>query len=71
MCLGAGNVPLLKNIRTALIDPDTPDSAKTITSANGKQWQLVVSLEFGWFYQNHNHHGFLVPCLYRISILVL
>ncbi|KAN0077779.1 Beta-glucan synthesis-associated protein (SKN1) domain containing protein [Elaphomyces granulatus] len=56
MCLGVGNVPLLKNIRTALIDPDTPDSAKTITSANGKQWQLVFSDEFNTagrsFYNN-------------------
>lgn len=43
MCLDVGNVPLLKNIRSSLIDPDTPDSAKTIKAANGKEWQLVVS----------------------------
>ena len=55
MCLDVGNVPLLSNIRTTLIDPHTPDSAKTITSANGKQWQLVVSVEFDWFYQNYYH----------------
>ncbi|KAL1983665.1 hypothetical protein VTN96DRAFT_10094 [Rasamsonia emersonii] len=46
MCLDVGNVPLLKNIRSSLIDPDTPDSAKTIKAANGKEWQLVFSDEF-------------------------
>jgi hypothetical protein len=42
MCLGVGEVPLLKNIRTGLIDPDTPDSAKSITATDGTEWQLVV-----------------------------
>ncbi|KAL1964453.1 hypothetical protein VTN77DRAFT_6879 [Rasamsonia byssochlamydoides] len=46
LCLDTGNVPLLKNIRTGLIDPDTPDSVKTITATGGKQWQLVFSDEF-------------------------
>ncbi|KAJ9300854.1 CAZyme family GH16 [Paecilomyces variotii] len=46
LCLDVGEVPLLKNIRTGLIDPDTPDSAKSITAANGKTWELVFSDEF-------------------------
>jgi len=43
MCLDVGEVPLLKNIRTSLIDPDTPESVKKITSTGGKEWKLVVS----------------------------
>ncbi|KAK2745708.1 hypothetical protein FQN57_003605 [Myotisia sp. PD_48] len=46
MCLDVGDVPLLKNIRTALIDPDTPESAKQIKAQNGKTWELVFSDEF-------------------------
>ncbi|KAL2014439.1 hypothetical protein VTN00DRAFT_1964 [Thermoascus crustaceus] len=46
MCLDVGEVPLLKNIRTSLIDPDTPDSVKEIKSAGGKTWKLVFSDEF-------------------------
>ena len=44
MCLNAKDIPLLENIRTGLIDPDTPESAMKITSAEGKEWELVVSL---------------------------
>jgi len=40
-CLSA-NVPLLKNVRTSLIDEDTPDSVKTKTSNDGKKLTLVV-----------------------------
>lgn len=46
MCLDVGEVPLLKNIRTSLIDPDTPESVKKITSTGGKEWKLVFSDEF-------------------------
>ncbi|EEP81435.1 beta-glucan synthesis-associated protein SKN1 [Uncinocarpus reesii 1704] len=46
MCLDVGKVPLLKNIRTSLIDPDTPTSARSIKSADGKKWELVFSDEF-------------------------
>lgn len=42
----SGHVPLLKNIRTGLIDPDTPASAKTRTDANGNTQTLVFSDEF-------------------------
>ena len=33
---------LLKNVRTGLIDPATPDSVKTRKSVNGKTLNLVV-----------------------------
>ncbi|KAK4505227.1 hypothetical protein PRZ48_003190 [Zasmidium cellare] len=38
--------PLLQNIRTGLIDPDTPDSAKTRKSIDGDEMVLVFSDEF-------------------------
>lgn len=43
MCISMTR-PLLKNIRTGLIDPTTPKSAMTKTAADGTEWQLVVSL---------------------------
>lgn len=42
MCLDVGDIPLLQNVRTTLIDPDTPASAKTKKDANGKTLELVV-----------------------------
>lgn len=39
-------MPLLQNIRTSLIDKDTPKSALTRKSANGKTQKLVFSDEF-------------------------
>jgi len=33
---------MLKNLRTALIDPDTPSSAKTKTAKDGTTLSLVV-----------------------------
>ena len=42
MCLSV-DMPLLENIRTGLIDPDTPKSARKKVSAEGKEWELVVS----------------------------
>ncbi|KAK4547870.1 hypothetical protein LTR36_010589 [Oleoguttula mirabilis] len=44
-CL-ADNVKLLSNVRTALVDPDTPSGVKTRTGANGKTQTLVFSDEF-------------------------
>ncbi|KAL5387720.1 hypothetical protein DPSP01_003512 [Paraphaeosphaeria sporulosa] len=44
--LGKENEPLLQNIRKDLIDKDTPESAKTRKSANGKTQKLVFSDEF-------------------------
>ena len=43
-CVGDGKAPLLKNVRTSLIDPDTPKSAHTKTAADGSTWNLAVSL---------------------------
>lgn len=42
MCIST-NKPLLKNVRSDLIDPDTPKSAMTKKAADGSEWQLVVS----------------------------
>jgi hypothetical protein len=36
------NVPLLKNVRSTLVDPDTPKSAYTRTSQTGTIQNLVV-----------------------------
>lgn len=41
-CIDVGPVSLLKNIRTGLIDPDTPDSAKSKKAADGTNLKLVV-----------------------------
>ncbi len=38
--------PLLSGIRTSLIDPDTPDSAKSRQAMSGDYWKLVFSDEF-------------------------
>lgn len=38
--------PLLKNIRTGLIDPDTPRSAYTREALDGNEYKLVYSDEF-------------------------
>ncbi|CCG85039.1 protein of unknown function [Taphrina deformans PYCC 5710] len=45
-CLDNGRRALLKKPRTSLIDPDTPSSALTKTSAAGKTLKLVFSDEF-------------------------
>lgn len=41
-CIDIGRIPIFKNIRKGLIDPDTPQSAMTKTSADGKTLKLVV-----------------------------
>ena len=45
-CINVGKIPLLKNIRHTLIDPDTPSSAKTKKSRDGSTLHLVYSDEF-------------------------
>ncbi|KAK2845283.1 hypothetical protein FQN49_005871 [Arthroderma sp. PD_2] len=45
MCIDV-DIPLLDNIRKSLIDPDTPKSAMTKKSADGKDMVLVFSDEF-------------------------
>ena len=47
LCLNVGKIPLLKNVRTSLIDPDTPDSVKSKQSYDGSTWELVVSHSLG------------------------
>jgi hypothetical protein len=49
LCLDVGEVPLLENIRRGLIDPDTPEEAMTKKNADGKEWQLVVSVRIDHF----------------------
>ena len=39
-----GKVPLLANVRTSLIDPDTPQSVMTRKGVDGKTQKLVVSI---------------------------
>ena len=45
-CIDVGKVSLLKNIRTGLIDPDTPQSAHSKTAPDGSKLKLVYSDEF-------------------------
>jgi len=45
MCLN-GKVPTLKNVRTGMIDPDTPSSAMSRKDSNGKTQRLAFSDEF-------------------------
>src|ERR1700744_4700610 len=42
MCITTEEVPLLRNVRTGLIDPDTPKSAYTKKSHQGQTLNLVV-----------------------------
>jgi hypothetical protein len=43
LCL-SDKVALLQNQRVGLVDPDTPDSAKTKTAADGTKMNLVLSV---------------------------
>ncbi|MCJ1372418.1 hypothetical protein MMC20_003642 [Loxospora ochrophaea] len=45
-CINIGKISLLKNQRTGLIDPDTPQSAMTKTAVDGTKLQLMFSDEF-------------------------
>jgi beta-glucan synthesis-associated protein KRE6 len=45
-CIKVGKIPLLKNVRQSLIDPDTPKSAMTKKDYHGNTWNLVFSDEF-------------------------
>ena len=47
MCIaGKEKTPLLQNVRTGLIDPDTPKDVMTRTSSQGQKQVLVFSDEF-------------------------
>lgn len=41
-CIGDGKAPLLKNIRTTLIDSDTPKAKHSKKAADGSTLKLVV-----------------------------
>ena len=43
-CINVGPVSLFKNVRTGLIDPDTPNSVKMKKAADGTDLKLVVCL---------------------------
>lgn len=45
-CVTTDKIPLLKNVRTTLIDKDTPDSVKSKKDYHGNTWNLVYSDEF-------------------------
>lgn len=45
MCI-SDKAALMKNVRTGLVDPSTPDSVKTRTTRTGKNQVLVFSDEF-------------------------
>lgn len=45
-CIRVGKIPLLKNVRQTLIDPDTPKSAMKKKDHHGNTWDLVFSDEF-------------------------
>ena len=45
-CIDVGKIPLFKNIRTSLIDPDTPKSAMSKKAPDGSNLNLVFSDEF-------------------------
>lgn len=46
-CL-SDKLSLLKNVRTGLIDPDTPDSVKSKTAHDGTKLKLVVGFLTLW-----------------------
>ncbi|KAF2497613.1 beta-glucan synthesis-associated protein SKN1 [Lophium mytilinum] len=46
LCVDVPKVPLLKNLRTGLVDPDTPDSVMSRKSHDGTKQNLVFSDEF-------------------------
>ncbi|KAK9462385.1 beta-glucan synthesis-associated [Lipomyces oligophaga] len=63
--------PTLKAIRTSLVDPDTPDDAKTITDKNGKTMNLVFSDEFNQdgrtFYEDEDQFWYAADLNYAAT----
>ncbi len=70
-CIGNGKVPLLKNMRVGLIDPDTPDSVKSKTDYHGNTWKLVFSDEFSTpgrtFYDGDDPYWTAVDIWYGVT----
>jgi len=72
-CIDVGHkIPTLKNIRTGLIDPDTPKSAMTRKSYTGKTQNLVFSDEFNkdgrTFYDNDDPYFQAVDIWYGVTM---
>lgn len=44
LCITIETIPLLQNLRSGLIDPDTPDSVKSREDHDGKRMRLVVCI---------------------------
>ncbi|MCJ1267455.1 hypothetical protein MMC22_007340 [Lobaria immixta] len=70
-CINGGHQPLLKNIRTGLIDPDTPKSALTKKGADGSTLKLVFSDEFNTpgrtFYPDDDPYWTAVDLWYGVT----
>ena len=64
--------PLLKNIRTGLIDPNTPQSAQTRKALNGTEYKLVFSDEFSeknrTFYQGDDPYWYAPDIWYGATM---
>ena len=64
--------PLLKNIRTGLIDPTTPQSAMNRTAINGDELELVFSDEFNdnnrTFYEGDDPYWFVPDIWYGATV---
>jgi len=64
--------PLLKNIRTGLIDPTTPQSAMSRTAINGDELELVFSDEFNdnnrTFYEGDDPYWFAPDIWYGATV---
>ncbi|KAJ9651911.1 beta-glucan synthesis-associated protein [Neophaeococcomyces mojaviensis] len=71
-CLNVGKVPLLQNVRSGLIDPDTPKSAYTKKDHHGNEWKLVFSDEFTksgrTFYDGDDPYMQAVDIWYGVTI---
>jgi beta-glucan synthesis-associated protein KRE6 len=63
--------PLLKNLATSLIDPDTPQSAMTKKDFHGNTWNLVFSDEFSkpgrTFYDGDDPYWHAVDLWYGVT----
>ncbi|GAB7354648.1 hypothetical protein MBLNU459_g5079t1 [Dothideomycetes sp. NU459] len=64
--------PLLKNVRTGLIDPDTPSNAMTRTAVDGSEYKLVFSDEFNTqnrtFYPGDDPYFFALDAWYGATM---
>ena len=71
LCLDVGKIPILKNIRTDLIDPDTPDSERTKKDFHGNTWHLAFSDEFNTpgrsFYEGDDPYWTAVDIWYGVT----